>query len=179
MAVLLQYNLQKTYTEAELMANTGLNKENTSSVLQTLVRCNLLEEEGETYTLSDGFKSKKLRVNINMPVKAEQKAEVDQTHKAVEEDRKMIIQACLVRIMKTRKRMNHQTLMTEAIDQLSVRFKPKIPLLKVRDQTPFSICLLAHTSYAAQFGQKCIDVLIEKEFLERVEGTRDEYNYLA
>lgn len=43
------------------------------------------------------FKSKKVRVNLQIPVRAEQKAESSEVLKTVEEDRKMLLQATIVR----------------------------------------------------------------------------------
>lgn len=108
------------------------------------------------FVLNGLFRSKRTKVNINIPVPQQVREENDATHKAVEEDRKLAIQAAIVRIMKARRRLEHANLMSEVVSQLQARFQPKIVMIK-----------------------KCIDMLIEKEYLERVDGQKDMYDYLA
>jgi cullin 1 len=67
---------------------------------------------------------------LNQPIKAEVKAESSEVLKTVDEDRKYVIQATIVRIMKARKTMKNQPLIQEVISQISQRFAPKIPDIK-------------------------------------------------
>ncbi|XP_065883604.1 cullin-1-like [Dysidea avara] len=161
-AILLQFNESMSRSITELVDATTLPKEMLQQVVQILVKNRLLVcdeddvDDNNTLTLNLQYKNKKLRVNINVPMKMEVKEEQDSTHKNVEEDRKLLIQAAIVRIMKMRKELNHQNLLAEVLSQLSTRFKAKVPIIK-----------------------KCIDILIEKEYLERVDGRKDTYRYLA
>ncbi|CAJ0750528.1 18056_t:CDS:10, partial [Entrophospora sp. SA101] len=163
MGILLQYNKDTSYSFEELSQSTDLSTDVLSGQLGILVKAKVLSlnqgsvgEAGSRYELNMEFKSKKIRVQLNIPVKSEQKVEVEETHKTVEEDRKLLMQAAIVRIMKTRKTMKHVALVQEVISQLSNRFKPKVPDIK-----------------------KCIDVLLEKEYIERVEGQKDMFSYVA
>ncbi|KIJ64473.1 hypothetical protein HYDPIDRAFT_111799 [Hydnomerulius pinastri MD-312] len=157
MAVLLQYNKHDTLSLEELITATAISKDILTQVLSLLVKAKILiNEETDQYDLNPNFKSKKIRVNLNQPIKAEVKAESSEVLKTVDEDRKYVIQATIVRIMKARKTMKNQPLIQEVISQISQRFAPKIPDIK-----------------------KAIDTLLEKEYIERVDGTRDTFAYVA
>jgi cullin 1 len=67
---------------------------------------------------------------LNQPIKAEVKVESSEVLKTVNDDRKYVIQATTVRIMKAHKTMKNQPLIQEVISQISQRFTPKIPDIK-------------------------------------------------
>jgi cullin 1 len=68
---------------------------------------------------------------LNVPLKSVEQKDIEGVHRTIDEDRKMVIQAAIVRTMKARQTLKHSLLMQEVIEQLSSRFKPKIPVIKV------------------------------------------------
>jgi len=102
MGILLPYNTADVHTYEELQAITNLTKESLDGALGVLVKSGvlLIEPKGQTPGASGGqrfllnleYKSKKLRVNLNQGIKTEQKQESEETHKTIEEDRRMLIQ---------------------------------------------------------------------------------------
>jgi cullin 1 len=162
MAIMLLFNDSDTLSYDDIAQATALNKETLDPSLGVFIKAKILlaepegakPESGTNYKLNTGFKTKKMKMNLNIGIKSEQKQEAEDTHKTIEEDRKLLMQSAIVRIMKSRKKMKHQQLVSETIAQIKNRFMPRVPDIK-----------------------KCIDILLEKEYLERLEG--DELGYLA
>jgi len=74
----------------------------------------------------------------------------------VEDDRKHMIEATIVKVMKSRRRVTHTDLIAEASRILSGKFNPDPTVIKKR-----------------------IECLIEREYLERCKEDRKCYKYLA
>jgi hypothetical protein len=75
---------------------------------------------------------------------------------SIEDDRRLYIQAVMVRILKARKCVTHTQLIQETIEQTKDRFTPQIPVIK-----------------------RCIEVLIERHYIERDIEKKDSYLYVT
>jgi cullin 1 len=100
MAILLLFNDADVVTYEDAQKATALSPDWLDPSLGVFVKAKVLipspengkPEAGTSYTLNYNFKSKKVKVNLNIAVKSEQKQEVEDTHKTIEEDRKLLMQ---------------------------------------------------------------------------------------
>lgn len=113
--------------------------------------------EDDAFSVNDKFSSKLYKVKIGTVVaQKESEPEKQETRQRVEEDRKPQIEAAIVRIMKSRKQLDHNNLIAEVTKQLQSRFLANPTEVKKR-----------------------IESLIERDFLERDDNDRKMYRYLA
>jgi len=162
MAVLLLFDQTDSLSYAELQETTKLADDQFPRYVQSLLDAKLLSINSETLSpdsivsLNLKYTNKRTKFKIAGTVQKETPAEVEATHHAVEEDRKMYLQAAIVRIMKSRKLLKHNALIQEVLSQSKARFAPSISIIK-----------------------KCIEMLIDKQYIERTQNSADEYSYVA
>lgn len=109
----------------------------------------------DEFIVNDQFTSKLIRVKINTvsAKSGESDPERQETRVKVDDDRKHEIEAAIVRIMKARKKMQHNLLVSEVTNQLKSRFLPSPVVIKKR-----------------------IESLIEREYLAR--ANEDMYSFI-
>lgn len=168
MGILLLFNEKSRLNFIEIREATQLTDDVLKATLTTLLKVRVLLcdpkltsqnpklTEKHRFAVNPNFKSSRLKININIRPESERSTDRDKTMGGIDDGRRLQIQAAIVRIMKMRRELAHQSLLAEVLGQLRPRFNPKIPLIK-----------------------KCIDMLIEKEYLERAPNRKDYYHYLA
>ncbi|XP_019868057.2 cullin-3-A isoform X2 [Aethina tumida] len=169
MVVLMLFNNHDKLTYEEILNESDIPERDLIRALQSLAmgkatqriliknpKTKEIESTHEFY-VNDSFTSKLHRVKIQtVAAKGESEPERRETRNKVDEDRKHEIEAAIVRIMKSRKRMPHNILVTEVTEQLKSRFLPSPVIIKKR-----------------------IEGLIEREYLARTHDDRKVYTYVA
>jgi cullin 3 len=113
----------------------------------------------ESFKVNVGFLSKLKRIRVPLVAMKEVVASPNSNTSipvSVEEDRRHLCEATVVRIMKTRKLAKHNDLIAEVTRQLNKRFYPQ-----------------------PQFIKKSIESLLEREYLERCADDSRSYIYVA
>lgn len=168
MCILLMFNAADSLSYREIAAATDIPAADLKRNLQSLACVkgkNVLRkepmskdiEEEDVFIFNDKFISKLHKVKIGtVSAQKESEPEKQETRQRIEDDRKPQIEAAVVRIMKARRVLDHNSLITEVTKQLSTRFMANPAVIKKR-----------------------IESLIEREFLERDRNDRKLYRYLA
>lgn len=111
----------------------------------------------DSFSFNEEFTSKYRRLKVPLIVIKESAGEEENSvPSGVEENRRVLLEAAIVRIMKARKTLSHNHLLEEINKQVSHRFNPTSAAVKAR-----------------------IESLIEREFLKRDENDTRKYIYVA
>uniref|UniRef100_A0A674MQ03 Cullin-4B n=1 Tax=Takifugu rubripes TaxID=31033 RepID=A0A674MQ03_TAKRU len=162
--VLLMFNEGEEFTLEEIKLATGIEDSELRRTLQSLAcgKARVLTkipkskdvEDGDKFSCNDDFKHKLFRIKINQIQMKETVEEQASTTERVFQDRQYQIDAAIVRIMKMRKTLSHNLLMSEVYNQLKFPVKPAD--LKKR-----------------------IESLIDRDYMERDKENSNQYNYVA
>lgn len=158
MCILLLFNSKESWTYAEICSKTQIPADELKRHLMSLyvnARCKIMcktdekerkePRDSDVLTLNSAFESKFYRSKVPLVALKSANAAGDQPTAegsagpgklelppTVEEDRKHLVEAVIVRIMKSRKTLQHNQLIEEVIKHLSQRFAPSPQLIKQR-----------------------------------------------
>ncbi|VVA89806.1 unnamed protein product [Arabis nemorensis] len=161
-AVLLLFNNTERLSYDEMLEQLNLSHEDLARLLHSLscAKYKILNKEPmsksisrtDVFEFNSKFTDRMRRIKIPLPPMDERKKVVED----VDRDRRYAIDASLVRIMKSRKVLDYQQLVSECVEHLSRMFKPDIKMIKKR-----------------------IEDLISRDYLERDSKYPNILKYLA
>ncbi|XP_065840712.1 cullin-4A-like isoform X2 [Oscarella lobularis] len=162
--VLLLFNTGDGFNFGEVQQATGIEDCELRRTLQSLAcgKARVLAkhpkgkeiEDDDIFRFNKEFKHKLFRIKINQIQMKETPEENASTTERVFQDRQYQIDAAIVRIMKTRRSLSHNLLITECFEQLKFPVKPSD--LKKR-----------------------IESLIDRDYMERDANNTQQYHYVA
>uniref|UniRef100_A0A803SN25 Cullin-4A n=1 Tax=Anolis carolinensis TaxID=28377 RepID=A0A803SN25_ANOCA len=162
--VFLMFNDGDEFSFEEIKMATGIEESELKRTLQSLAcgKARVLNksprgkdvEDGDKFIFNADFKHKLFRIKINQIQMKETVEEQVSTTERVFQDRQYQIDAAIVRIMKMRKTLGHNLLVSELYNQLKFPVKPGD--LKKR-----------------------IESLIDREYMERDKDNPNQYHYVA
>lgn len=163
--VLLLFNNFDKLTFTEIQELTNLEREELKRTLMSLAcgksrvlfkqpKGNKDVENDDVFCFNSKFTDKLFRVKINQIQLKESVEEEQATEKSVLADRQFQIDAAIVRILKNKKKVNHNELISELFNALDIPVKP------------YDL-------------KKRIELLIEREYLERDKDDPSYYTYIA
>ncbi|KAI8921457.1 Cullin family-domain-containing protein [Entophlyctis helioformis] len=162
--VLLVFNNHAQLSFTDLLNHTGLEAGELTRTLQSLAcgKARVLTKTPKSkdvaatdmFEVNDAFENSYYRVKINTIQMKETAAEQEETNERVFQDRIFQVDAAIVRIMKTEKRCTHAVLVTKLFSLL------KFPI-------------------PTEDLKKRIESLIERDYLERDDGDKNTYVYVA
>mmetsp|Transcript_46572 Transcript_46572/g.104397 ORF Transcript_46572/g.104397 Transcript_46572/m.104397 type:complete len:759 (-) Transcript_46572:294-2570(-) len=135
---LTRHLLSMTVSKHKLLNKTGASKE---------------VEDGTCFEVNTQFQHEKMKMVVGLIKKEEKQAETKEANE-VPLERKHVVDAAIVRIMKSRKKLDHNSLMEEVLRHCTL-FKPQPGQIKMQ-----------------------IEHLIDREFLMREPEKRNVYIYL-
>lgn len=162
--VLLLFNNHDELSLEDIKSNTGIEDTELRRTLQSLAcgKARVLQKtprgrevvDGDMFQFNVDFINKLFRIKINQIQMKETSEEQKATEERVFQDRQYQIDAAVVRIMKMRKTLGHNLLISELFLQLKFPVKPAD--LKKR-----------------------IESLIDRDYMERDKDNQNQYNYVA
>jgi hypothetical protein len=159
--ILLLFNNHENLTINDITQHTEIDKHIVKQIVEYFseknVRLLIKAPNSETYSVNKDFCPRVLSINLNKPLSSQLEKEKEKEDKHINETRDYVIQACIVRIMKTMvgKSKSLSEIQHDVLTQIN-QFKPDPLVIK-----------------------KQVEILIDKEYLERDPNDHNRFRYLG